>query len=51
MYNDSVALLGGEVSDSGVILKELLGFKIQYLWQNIYFPSPTKLFEKYWRRK
>lgn len=45
IYNGSMALAGWEVSDSGVILKELLGFKTQSLWQNIYFhhqPNPLK---------
>lgn len=34
-----------ELSNSGVILKELLGFKTRYLRQNIYFyqqPNPLK---------
>lgn len=36
---------GEAIYNSGVILKGLLGFKTQYLWQNIYFcqqPNPLK---------
>lgn len=48
--NDSLTFLGverGEYHDLGVILKELLSVKTQYLWQNIYFhqqPNPLKSF-------